>query len=548
MEARKKRFEDLNITRDEINNIGKALQQDEFRKLFVEYCEEVTNPESKKQYQKEVRELEKQRGVDVTFINPEPGFVVKSSIDGDRKAFINICKNDEVDKPSSSAASEKGTQGRRWSLPFSLAPPREDYDKLRNPCTVFDVVFHSETHKLAEKSSEFRKMLINTALDAVQDNCKVKLDCINLKFPKMTYKGLPQAAVIRKKMTNFQPEVDAEFLDQVPYPPEENLWTKVEKQKSLVKEKEEPIGYTQPKYSIKYRHGVDLSDFTNDPSSRLNSTVPKALVISIDLPLLKSARDVSLDVTHKSLSLQSENPKYKLDLVLPYGVDENCGNANFDVSRRKLIVEVPVKKASPSLIDVGREDSGVESDPCSRPDDDSDEKSPSDISDNGNDTFDPISFQESSIEDSQDRTSSYRDSLLERDVAGMLPNYSWNTFDDMVAVVLHVKNVDTNSMTQSLVSNRGIQLSFSSLGGGLFPQSYSFCMSFPGDVSVVPESLTVEIWDNNVVAQFGVTPAGSPITQVLVGTGPNDLQERDVTNLTAVEQKIADLQVCKSLS
>lgn len=549
MEARKKRFEDLNITRDEINNIGKALQKEEFRKLFAEYCEEVTNPESKKQYQQEVTELEKQRGVDVTFINPEAGFVVKSSIDGERKAFINICKNDKVSRPSSTAASEKGSQGRRWSLPFSLAPPREDYDKARNHCTVFDVVFHPETLQLAEKSIEFRKMVINTAIDAVEDNCKAKLDRANLKYPKMTYKGLPQAAVIRKKIPNHQStEEELEFMDQIPYPTEDNSWCQVGKGKVSTGKKEEPLAYTIPKYSIKYRHGIDLSDYTNDMSARLNATVPKALIICIDLPLLKAAKDLTLDVTHKSLSLQCEKPKYKLDLVLPYGVDENAGNANFDVSTRKLSLELPVKYNGPSLIDVGREDSGVESDPGGRADDDSDEKSPSENSYGGSDTSDhPLVQEVATIVTDSSQTEGdgvpHTSGSLSSDVGHILPNFSLNTFDSMVAVVLQVKNVESNSISQRILPDgHGIQLSFSSLGGGLFPQSYAFCMAFPSQLFVEHDSLNVEAWDNNVVAQFSLTPDSILISEVLVGTGPHDLQVCDVSSLTVIEQKVAELK------
>lgn len=547
MEARKKRFEDLNITRDEINSIGKALQKEEFRKLFVDYCEEVTSPENKKLYQQEVKELERQRGVEVTFINPEPGFVVKSSINGERKAFINICKNDKVSKPSSSAASEEGTQGRQWSLPFSLAPPREDYDKQRNHCTVFDVVFHPETLKMAEKSTEFRKMVINTALDAVEDNCKAMLDRTNLKYPKMTYKGLPQAAVIRKKIPNHETaDEDREYLDHIPFPGDSS-WSAVSKGGNDVEKKRVPQAYTMPKYSIKYRHGIDLADFTNDASSRLNATVPKALIISVDLPLLKSAKDVTLDVTHKSLVLICEKPKYKLDLALPYGVDENAGNASFDVSTRKLSLELPVKLAAPVLIDVGREDSGVESDPGGRIDD-SDEKCPSENSDGGSDGSDhqllleeiSPAIPQPTVEDSN----LCSEGLLRKDIEYMLPNFSLNTFDNMVAVVLQVKNVESNSITQCITPDgHSIQLSFTSLGGGLFPQSYGFCMSFPSDVHVEQNTLTVEAWDNNVVAQFGLTPDSLPFSEVLVGTGLHDLQARDVTNLTTIEQKIADLQV-----
>ncbi|KAK3930946.1 Protein kintoun [Frankliniella fusca] len=550
MEARRKKFEDLNITRDEINNIGKALQKEEFRKLFAEYCEEVTNPENKKQYQSEVTELEKQRGVDVTFINPEPGFVVKTSIDGERKAFINICKNDVVNKPSSSIASEKGSQGRKWSLPFSLAPPREDYDKQKNHCTVFDVVFHSETLKLAEKNPEFRKMLINTALDAVEENCQAKLDRTNVKYPKMAYKGIPQAAVIRKKIPNHQTEEgDHEILAQMPYPTDANPWTKASKKKDVPEKKNELAKYATPKYSIKYRHGVELSDYTTDATARLNATVPKELVIIIDLPLLNSAKDLNLDVTPKSLSLQCEKPKYKLELVLPYGVDENAGNASFDVTTRKLTIEVPVKRSPTSLLDIGREDSGVESDPGGRADEDSDGKSPSYNSDNGSDTSDHRDQQDlNSLGDESTQVNgnalSNSTEPVEKDVDSLLPNFSLNTYDNMVAVVLHVKNVDSGSLVQGLMpEGQGIQLSFSSIGGGMFPQHYGFCLALPDTSRVESDSLSVEIWDNNVVAQFGLTSTNIAISEVYVGTGPHDLQLKDVGNLTVVEQKLADLQL-----
>lgn len=548
MEARKKRIEELNISRDEINNIGQALQKEEFRKLFVEYCEEVTNPDNKKQYQLELTELERQRGVDVTFINPEPSFVVKTSIDGDRKAFINICRNEKVSEPSSTLSSEDGARGRRWSLPFSLAPPREDYDKQRKQCTVFDVVFHPETHKLAEKSHEFRQMLINSALDAVENNCKVKLDRANLKFPKMTYKGLPQAAVIRKKISNHQTtEEDQEYLGQVPFPSEDNSWGQVPKETIMAEKKIGTLEYTAPKYAIKYRHGVDLSDFTNDPSARLNATLPKELVVTIDLPLLKSAKDLSLDVAHKSLTLKCEKPKYKLDLALPYGIDEDSGNASFDTSTRKLTLILPVKRSTPSLIDAGREDSGVESDPGGRGDEDSDEKSRGENSDAGSEGSDHHLVQEVSNnmnDESEEIGENPLNGSMKDDIDHILPNFSLNNVDNLVAVVLHVKNAESNSIEQSMISDHhGIKVSFSSLGGGLFPQLYGLCMVFPDDVCIEPGSLTVEAWDNNVVAQFSLTPSSQTITNMYVGTGVHNLQERDVGSLAVVEKMLADLKV-----
>lgn len=67
-----KDWEKVDISRDEVNRIGEALKHEEFRKMFVEYCEEITDPENRKLYEKEITQLEKERGIDVQFINPEP--------------------------------------------------------------------------------------------------------------------------------------------------------------------------------------------------------------------------------------------------------------------------------------------------------------------------------------------------------------------------------------------------------------------------------------------------------------------------------------------
>jgi len=63
---------------------------------------------------------------------------------------------------------------------------------------------------------------------------------------------------------------------------------------------------------------------TNDT---VQNTMPKELVINIDLPLLNAANSVNLEIFERQLLLESEKPaKYKLNLKLPYRVSENEGN------------------------------------------------------------------------------------------------------------------------------------------------------------------------------------------------------------------------------
>lgn len=173
-DTRKKSWEDLDVTREEFNSFTECLKKEEFRKLLIEYAEEVSNPENRKLYEKEIKELEKERGVDVTFVNPEPGYVIKTSLNGDKKCFVNISKSETVGKPSSQPLYEDGHRGLHWSIPYSLSPPREDYDKKNVRCTVFDVVFHPDTIYLASKNPRFADIVNNTAIDGVESSFKVK--------------------------------------------------------------------------------------------------------------------------------------------------------------------------------------------------------------------------------------------------------------------------------------------------------------------------------------------------------------------------------------
>ena len=67
----------------------------------------------------------------------QPGFVLKTFIlpEGKTKVFINICHSDSVDKASSSRV--KGDTREKWSVPLSLAPPRDDLDKSEASYNIY---------------------------------------------------------------------------------------------------------------------------------------------------------------------------------------------------------------------------------------------------------------------------------------------------------------------------------------------------------------------------------------------------------------------------
>nr|CAD7463868.1 unnamed protein product [Timema tahoe] len=544
---------DIDITRDEVNSIGEALKNEEFRKLLIEYADEINDPANKKLYQEEIIQLEKERGVDVTFINPEPGYVIKTSVDGQKKAFINVCKNINVGKPVSEASTRSGARGMNWSLPYSQAPPREDLDKKGDRCVVYDVVFHTDTLRLADSNAKFKAMLSDTALDAVENSFHVKVDRNNLKFPKMHFKGISNAAVVRKKSPNAPVKDEDEFISKL-YPPtlaveevvHKNYKPPHVKESKHVSKDCKNTNYTIPKYSIIHRCPVDIQDCTNDKASKINASIPKELVIEVYLPLLKSSEDLVLDVMEKGLSLTSKkSSKYKLELQLPYPVHEEMGTAKFDKALQKLVVILPVKDRA-KCVDVGKEDSGVECDPSWRTsesssgDDYLEYKEERVIS---NDALRTISVLKNKNDESYRTNVANEAYFLNPDIHYSLPTFTCNVVDDTIAYILHVKNVEASSVEHRLLQEScGAHFKFMSVGSGFFPIHHSFCIKLPPNISFHEDGLSVETWDNNVVIQIQLDLHETLFTEYFAGISEDFLVKHDLAEPAAFGKRLKELQ------
>lgn len=526
---------DLDITKDELDRFSKAFKSTEFRKLFAEYCQEISDPVNRQQYEQELTQLEAERGIKVTFINPEPGYVIKTSVNGDRKAFINVAKCDKVRQPTSVRGhNEAGDRGLHWNIPYTQAPARCDVDHSGAVCPVYDVVFHPHTLHLASKNGQFRKLVTQTACEAVQQVHGVEVDTANLKFPKMSYKGMARPTIIRERNGQVL-DLEPSPLDEI-YPPlKEELQTATKKIQAKVK-REEPAGkYATPKYHIVHRRDVELHEMTNELDAKINLTIPKELSVVVDLPLLKSTKDVTLDVTAKTVHLISEVPaKYKLKIDLPFDVDETCGKAKFDAATRKLEIILPVvRRKKLNVVDLCREDSGVESDHASHKEDSSSSGSGDEqahLVDGCDDVFEaqeqPAKDINSNLVSQQQqplfavnyivliqffflifpmqtsRTETPVNTFLDSSIAYNQPPFAYNRMKNTVALTLHVKNVAPESIILEH-SATSMEIKFISIGAGHFPNHYAFYFGIPADAGTISDVRT-EAWDNNVIIQLDI--------------------------------------------
>ncbi|KAK7103653.1 protein kintoun-like [Littorina saxatilis] len=556
--ASKTKLEDLNLSGDEIKRLGDALKDEKFREMLREYAEEISDPENRRRYEEEIAEMERERGMDVTFIKPEPGYVLKTSVNGDKKAFINISKSDKLDKPNAERQKTKdGKSGLMWHIPHSFAPPREDYDTNKNRCQVYDFVVHPDTYRMAESNARFKEMVENTAMDGIEKQFQVTLDRKNVKRPKITFKGSPSATVIRhRNAAGPKPATDESgLLKDMPYPYDGKSTD--EKMQELEKEQAKKKGTdsskntsqgnekkdgesTVPKYTIVHRTEVDMQEYRNAPDAK-PSTRPRELVIKIELPLLKAASQASLDIYEKQLLLESKAPAaYKLDLPLPYPVDDSEGSAKFDKQKRTLTVTLPViPDKSPALPTFANGTSAEEGD--SRI-----EKPLIEVLSNGT-TENLKTPQENRISGESDDSANNANGLDEiktymPSVLYTLPDFSFTQDAETVSFVLKVKNVSEDSVRRTSSAGNEMRLIFTSHGEGGFPLHFSLFLRFAESCQVANEHCSVDVAPDNVVLLLLKERSSRGLWDCFwAGLDSDNLEERLFLTVSNLQQQLADL-------
>ena len=196
-----------NMTPDEVQRLHECWEKPEFKQMFHEYAEEVSDPANRAETEKYLTQCEaearaeksakqgflngrptsefdpsggggggydpsdqqqqqqQQQGSGIgpppsgpdgaELLKPLPGFAIKTwkkdagKSDFDRtfgKCFVNVCFHADIDKPTSKeVTSADGRKGQSWSLPHLCSPaPKDETDKAGHKCLVVDVVFHTE--------------------------------------------------------------------------------------------------------------------------------------------------------------------------------------------------------------------------------------------------------------------------------------------------------------------------------------------------------------------------------------------------------------------
>ncbi|KAI0208774.1 PIH1 domain-containing protein 1 [Lamellibrachia satsuma] len=257
---------------------------------------------------------------------PKPGYCLKTKTDKDEKVFINICKNETVPAPRDITDEEllkllEAEDASGFRIPMSLGEAHAEIDKSGNGCTAYDVVISPNFYDKTEQSQVLLGFFLTVVLEGIEYKYNLTLDRNWRILKNRKFVGsLPEQNI----RTQSKPWI-MEMGDGGTQPIKPSLISEMEDTQSERPRAPEPV------YSI----------IREPPEGH-----PEFLVAEIQLPKVKMAATVTLDIGEDRILLETRSNVYRLDIFLPFNlVQEECG-AQFNRKTKILTLTLPVQSIS----------------------------------------------------------------------------------------------------------------------------------------------------------------------------------------------------------
>ncbi|KAJ9591213.1 hypothetical protein L9F63_002219 [Diploptera punctata] len=248
-------------------------------------------------------------------VKPTPGICVKTRTPNGDKVFINVCQTSEIPEPEDIdekrlMAIWSSDEHTSFRIPMSIGEAHVEEDKSGNPALVYDVAIHPEFFKKTEKSKLFRSFMLRVVMEGLQDKYTIQLeteDYVILKNRKAM--GEIQHHRVRQGEKN---KPSGPLIEEV-YPPMQTITR-------------------EPEYRI--RHEPPDSEY------------PEYLLAEFLMKDLVNSHGVTLNVGEDRIIVETPGrlgqEPYKLDVFVPYSVDQEKCFANFNTDTKILSLKMPV--------------------------------------------------------------------------------------------------------------------------------------------------------------------------------------------------------------
>jgi len=367
-----------------MRRISECLKQPEFRRLLNEYAEAMQSPEAKQEEEAYLRQLEEESAEggarQLQILLPRPAFCVKCRTRDGAKVYINVCASDKIAVFTEDRSADSANA--LWHVPLSIGKPRTESDKRGRAAETFDAVFHPTTVRLADDSRRFMCFLIEICVEHINEGYHRTLTPEFKRMGKVASKGQPPAQSVRVTAADATatagtlgtatgaPLTTIDLLPRRPPVPKPSAANTAQPSKPnplpappdptaspavpIAAPPDAPAqppsspAWVQPDYDLVHRGDVSVSDAWVARED-LQRRLPRELLLRVKLPLMASASEADgLEVFEGRVVLRSAKWRYRLDVQLPFLVDDEKCAAKFDKHTRELTLRMPVKINAPS--------------------------------------------------------------------------------------------------------------------------------------------------------------------------------------------------------
>ncbi|XP_013387848.1 PIH1 domain-containing protein 1-like [Lingula anatina] len=255
---------------------------------------------------------------------PKPGFCLKTKTDKEEKVFINVCSSETLPKPKDITEEDlikvlESEDPTAFRVPMSLGEPHAEIDKSGKGCTAYDVIIHPDFLEKCKQSELFVKFLITISIEGLEEKYSMLLDRNYTMLKNRKFLGTLPEQNIRTQSKPLIMEMGSAGASA----PGKPLISEVS---SFNSQATKPKG-EEPKYTI----------VQEPPDGH-----PEFLVAEIQLPKVKTAKSLTLDLGEDRIFLQTRSDIYLLDIYLPFNlIQDECG-AQFNRQTKVLTLTMPV--------------------------------------------------------------------------------------------------------------------------------------------------------------------------------------------------------------
>merc|ERR1712216_683659 len=166
------------MTKEEGERIAQCFKEPEFKQLFHEYLDEMSDPKNREEMDTYIRQLEGEGQVPEGMAIPSEGLCAKCWVNSTgskdakgSKVFLNVTHTPEIEPASSKTGTDtSGKKGTHWSIPFVISPqPKLVDDHSGERCNSWDVCVNSTTFNTQVcRNKSFCDMLLRTAMSDIK--------------------------------------------------------------------------------------------------------------------------------------------------------------------------------------------------------------------------------------------------------------------------------------------------------------------------------------------------------------------------------------------